>query len=812
MGFLERFSTVLLPRTAVLNQRLAGLRVAGSLQHRYSPCSTIFQTKPETNVKKFILLSCLSAAFWMGGCAGKMAAPSPREALFDDGWKFHRETTPHEDVAKLPEAAWRSVQLPHDWGIEGPFSQEWASGQGYLPAGIAWYQKSFDVPAAAAGKDVSIRFNGIYKHSQVWCNGKLVGGRPYGYMSYTLDLTPFLHFGGRNELEVKVDHSDFADSRWYAGSGIYRNVFLVMADKLHVEPNGTFVTTPVATAEAATVDIQTRLRNDGPEAALVLVSRLFNPQGKQVAGVQTIQAMATATDATVAQRVQVPQPALWSVDAPAMYRLHTEVLSGGKPVDSYDTPFGIRTFNFDADKGFTLNGVGMKLKGVCLHEEAGALGAAVPIEVWQRRLSILREAGCNAIRTSHNPPAPEFLDLCDQMGFLVMDEAFDEWTGGKNKWVAGRNVGTASHAGYNTDFKQWADTDIRDMVVRDRNHPSIIMWSIGNEIDYLNDPWPANSPELPRVAAQLIKDVKSVDTTRPVTAACAAIATNLYVDLLDVAGYNYQEARYTGTGGSPNDHVLHPKRIIYGSENSQTPATWDAVAQNDFIAGQFLWTGIDYLGEAGRWPNRGSAAGIMDLAGFKKPRFFQRQALWTDKPMVYLDTGPRGITCYSNCDTVALYHDGTLIGESPVNASTKQITSNNAFTSGTLRAVGKRKGEEACTFELPIAGAAKKLVLLPDVKALSAGHVAQIEVDVADAGGNRVAGAANQINFAVKGPGKILGIESGDQSSHEDYQAPTHKAYQGRVLVYLRAEGAGEIQLSATAGGLEGASTPFRAQ
>ncbi|HVT82363.1 MAG TPA: glycoside hydrolase family 2 TIM barrel-domain containing protein, partial [Phycisphaerae bacterium] len=754
---------------------------------------------------KFLIFGCMLLGVFLGGCAGKNRLPeNKREFLFNDGWQFHKGEIASVEAAKS-EPQWRPVQLPHDWGVEGPFSQEWASGQGFLPGGIGWYRKSFDLPASASGKVVQIRFNGVYKHSQVWCNGKAAGGRPFGYMSFTLDLTPLVHFGGTNEIVVKVDHSDFADSRWYTGSGIFRNVFLVVTDKLHVAPNGTFVSTPAGSADEAIVDVQTMLRNDGADAAAVLVSTILDPRGNQVAGVQAIQQLAPDSSTMIPQRLHVSKPQLWSTHSPALYRLHTQVLSSGKLVDEYDTPFGIRFFTFDADKGFALNGESMKLKGVCLHEDAGALGAAIPLEVWRRRLSILQEAGCNAIRTSHNPPAPEFLDLCDQMGLLVMDEAFDEWTGGKNKWVAGRNRGQASHAGYNTDFAQWADIDVRDMVIRDRNHPSIIMWSIGNEIDYLNDPWPANAPELQRVAAQLVKDVKLVDTTRPVTAACAAVGTNLFVDLLDVAGYNYQEARYTGAQGQPNDHAQHPKRIIYGSENSQTPAAWEAVAQNDFIAGQFLWTGIDYLGEAGAWPNRGSAAGILDLAGFKKPRFYQRQALWSDQPMVYLTGNANGVTCYSNCETVALFHDGTLVGESPVPAN-KQITSAFSFTAGTLKAVGKKAGKEICSFETAAAGPAKKLAALPDVASLAPGGVAQIEVDVADGKGIRVATAANQINCTLKGPATLLGIESGDQSSHEDYKAPMHKAYQGRIMVYVRAEQPGTIGITFTADGLDAAT------
>ena len=334
-----------------------------------------------------------------------------------------------------------------------------------------------------------------------------------------------------------------------------------------------------------------------------------------------------------------------------------------------------------------------------------ALGAAVPVEVWQRRLKLLQEAGCNAIRCSHNPPAPEFLDLCDRMGFLVMDEAFDEWSGGKNKWLVGHDVGKAGNDGYHSDFEQWADTDIHDMVVRDRNHPSIILWSIGNEIDYNNDPFPPNSPALPPIAARLIKDVKAVDTTRPVTAACAFPATNLFKKLLDVEGYNYMEKLYAG------DHAANPARAIFGSENSHTLAAWQAVAQNDYIAGQFLWTGIDYLGEAGVWPSHANEAGLLDLAGFPKPQYYFRKSLWTDEPMVYLATAaPAGrgraksgapapaIFCYTNCDRVELFHDGNSLGSKPQTAE-HLILWPLDFTSGVLKAVGT-KGDKQVTFDL----------------------------------------------------------------------------------------------------------------
>jgi hypothetical protein len=476
-------------------------------------------------------------------------------------------------------------------------------------------------------------------------------------------------------------------------------------------------------------------------------------------------------------------------------------------------PFGIRTIAFDPAKGFSLNGQSMKLKGVCLHHDAGALGAAVPIRVWERRLKLLKEAGCNAIRCSHNPPAPEFLDLCDRMGFLVMDEAFDEWTRGKHKWIVGHNVGQPGTDGYHSDFDRWADRDIRDMVLRDRNHPSIILWSIGNEIDYQNDPYPPNSAELPPIAERLIKDVKAVDTTRPVTAACAAPETNLFKKLLDVEGYNYMERLYN------ENHAAHPNRVIYGSENFHTPAAWQAVAKNDYIAGQFLWTGADYLGEAAMWPAHAANSGLLDLAGFPKNLYYLRKSFWTDAPMVYLSTtGPgrrrfrqapaaRPVWCYTNCDNVELFHDGKSLGSKPLPAE-HVITWPLEFTSGVLKAVGT-KGRKQVTYELKKAGAAAKLVLRPDVKALAADgrDVAQIEVNVTDKDGTREPDAARVTSCDITGPARIIGIENGNTFSPERYDKTWRTAYQGRLLIYVQSlKTPGEAKLTVSSTGLDGAA------
>jgi beta-galactosidase len=737
-----------------------------------------------------------------------------RDEPFNDQWKFFKGDDARASEIAFDDSTWRTVDLPHDWSIEGPFDAKWASCTAFLPCGVGWYRKSFELPADAKGKSVFIRFDGIANHSTIWCNGKQVGERPYAYSSFTCDLTPVINFGGKNEIAVRVNHEQFADSRWYVGSGIYRNVFFSTVSKVHVDTNGTFVTTPKTSADLAAVDVQTIVVNDGAAAAdATVTTSIKDSTGAIVSSNDETESVPAGASKAFSAKTNVTNPQLWSPDSPTLYTVQTVVKQEGNIVDQYTTPIGIRSFVFDPAKGFSINGKSMKIKGVCVHHDAGALGAAVPIEVWQRRLAILKDGGCNAIRCSHNPPAPEFLDLCDRMGFLVMDEAFDEWTRGKKKWVTGHNVSPASLDGYHSDFDKWADVDIRDMVVRDRNHPSIILWSIGNEIDYQNDAYPPNSPELPPIAERLIKDVKAVDTTRPVTAACASPNTNLYKKLLDVEGYNYMEKLYA------DDHTANPARVMYGSENSQTLQAWESVEKDDYIAGQFLWTGIDYLGEAGVWPSHGSAAGLLNLAGFPKPMYYFRQSLWSDKPMVYLSTrglqarrrgpsGPpdRGIACFTNCDDVELFQDGISLGSKHHNEG--EVLNWPVNFTGTLKAVGT-KGANSTSVELKKAGDPAKIVLKSDLDEFKqpGPRIAQIEVDIADEDGTLVQDAANSITAKVTGPAKILGIENGDLRTTESCQAPTHSVYQGRMLIYLEClKGDGEVTLSVSTPNLDGAA------
>jgi len=542
----------------------------------------------------------------------------------------------------------------------------------------------------------------------------------------------------------------------------------------------------------------------------------------------------------VTQELVLRNPLRWSLDDPKLYRAVSKVFSREILLDEVTNTFGVREFHFDADRGFFLNGKNLKIKGVCLHHDAGSIGAAVPDKVVERRLRTLKEIGVNAIRTSHNPPDPALLNLCDQLGFLVMDEAFDEFTPGKNKWVSGRNDGVPSHFGYGEIFAQWSVTDVQDMVRRDRNHPSIILWSIGNEIDYANDPFshpvlggeyrPRNprAENLVTCAQPLIAAVKALDRTRPVTAALATVAMSDAVglaELLDADGYNYQESRYD------DDHRTYPGRILYGSENSHQYAAWLAVRTNDFIAGQFLWTGADYLGEANTWPNRASGAGLLDLCGFKKPLAWFRQSLWSDQPVVYLCVATRGggrrgfgaaeswnwpenstvtVQCFANCPEVELSLNGKVIGSKKISEAERGVLRwGIPYEPGTLQAIGRADGHEVCRRTLQTAGTLARVELRPDSAQLQADgkDVCHLEYQIVDASGVRVPDAVPLVAFELTGPGKILGIGNGDVNSVEDCKTNTHRAYQGRGLVILQTTASpGEISVTATSPGLQPAS------
>lgn len=780
-------------------------------------------------------------------------------------WKFFRGDEPKAWYGGFEDSSWRDVTLPHDWSVEEPFSQEHSSGTGYLPGGMGWYRKNLALPQELEGKRVYITFEGIYNNSQVWCNSYYLGKRPYGYSSFTYDITDFISFGKQdNVISVKVDHKDIADSRWFTGSGIYRDVYITLTDAIHIDQYGVFVTTPEVSEQQATVSVNIRLSNEMATNETIEITNTFrNADGELIDSVADTRIVRSGSGTELDQTIKVSNPSLWSPSSPNLYVLCTEIWKDGIVIDHVITPVGIRWFEFDAHKGFFLNGVNMKLKGVCVHHDAGALGAAVPAKVWVRRLQTLQEMGCNAIRMSHNPPAPNLLDLCDSMGFLVIDEAFDEWEGVKHKWSTGHNVYPAKHFGYYEDFPQWGELDIKEMVLRDRNHSSIILWSIGNEVDYPNDPYchpyfqtmtgnnDANKPAAEReydpkkpqsdrlttIAKRLVTYVKECDTTRPVTAALAfPELANLigYADALDVVGYNYKEHLYEEA------RQQYPNRVTLGSENGASLEAWLAVRDNDAICAQFIWTGIDYMGEAKGWPIRASQAGFLDLAGFKKASYYFRQSLWSQEPMAFLATASKGdsaytgnkrwhggaphwnwkqgeqveLICYTNCEEAELFLNARSLGTKKLKDSPLgYLTWEADFEEGTLHVVARGPEGIHCSAVLETASQPEKLAVQVDSTELSADgqDIAHIELQVTDCNGKPVYLADHLIQLSIEGPGEIIGLENGDAQDLEPYSSSSRKAYHGKLLAYVRAGiTAGQIIVKAEAQDLESASVAIQ--
>lgn len=576
--------------------------------------------------------------------------------LINVDWYFNLGDIKYGGAEFFDHSEWRKLELPHDWSVESVASPSLASCTGYLPGGIGWYRKDLDIPKNKEGNKVYVYFEGVYNNSEVFINGKWIGKRPNGYVSFMYDLTPYLNFGGRNVLAVRVDHSQDADSRWYTGSGIYRDVYLVYANPVHIGLWGVSYSAKV-NQKNAVLSVQAEVENtDKMPVTVKVLHEVFDRDGKKVGAGSRDYSLKADEMVKKELTISVAQPKLWSLENPYLYTIKTTLSKGGKVIDRTETQAGIRSLTFDPNKGFALNGKLMKVKGVCIHHDAGCLGVAVPKEVWRRRLLQLKEIGCNAVRMSHNPQATCVYELCDELGILIKDEAFDEWEYAKKKWITGWNKGKPGFQGSASYFREWSKKDLADMIRRDRNHPSIIMWSIGNEVDYPNDPYShpvldqaeigqqhvrGYRKEQPRaerlgdIAKELVEEAKKHDLSRPVTAALAgAVMSNEtdYPAALDVVGYNYTENRYQ------IDHEKYPNRILYGSETRHDLNAWKAVRDNDFIFGQFIWTGFDYLGEAGPWPSRGFTTGMIDLAGNIKPNGYFRRALWLESPTVYVGT------------------------------------------------------------------------------------------------------------------------------------------------------------------------------
>lgn len=774
---------------------------------------------------------------------------------FNSGWKFHLGDIPDAQQPAFDDSKWRELDLPHDWSVEGKFDSIWASGTAYLPTGIGWYRKTFKIESDTDPINLFIYFDGVFQNSEVWINGNFLGKHPSGFTPFYYELTDYINNEGNNIIAVRVDHSDFADSRWYVGSGINRNTYLILTDPLHIDiwgiKFGTELTSDNKSAETKiTVDI-TNNRSSSEEITLAVL--LSDPKGNKVAKAQKVIGIAAGEKTRDELNFQLADPMLWSVDNPNLYKLQVQLLKNGEEIDSRVVPVGFRSIRFDPDKGFFLNGENMKIKGVCIHDDGGgAFGTAVPKEVWARRLKILKDGGANAIRMAHNPHADFLYDLCDELGLMVMDEAYDEWEYGKKKWIKGRNVGAPGFDGPNKFFKEWAERDTKTFVLRNQNHPSIILWSIGNEVDYPNDPYshpildkdigPQSSPErgykpqnpsifeTERISANLVKWIKEIDESRPTTAALAGLNMSnftTYPENVDVVGYNYYERLYE------QDHKKYPERIIYGSENGKGLSSWEAVLDNDYISGIFIWTGVDFLGEAGRWPSNHSNSGILDLAGDPKPSYYFQKSLWVDEPMVYIGTsvfiprsGNRGfrrspveqhynynkgdtlsISCYTNCEEAELLQNGKSFGKIKLSeTSTRVINWVIPFEAGTIEAIAYKKGIEVARHQLQTVGEPAGFQVEFDKTTLKKeGDLAHLKIAVVDGDGNLVTTATNIITVNIEGAGELMGIESGEIADGTvDLQSNSRMAYYGKLLAFIRPlNKKGKITLTISSPGLE---------
>jgi beta-galactosidase len=776
--------------------------------------------------------------------------------------------------ADFDAGSWRKLNLPHDWGIEGPFKQEYPGETGKLPWwGVGWYRKQFNVPAGDKGKCLYLDVDGAMAYANVWLNGQYVGGWPYGYASWRVDLTPYVKFGQENVIAIRLDNPPDS-SRWYPGGGIYRNVWLVKTSPIHVGQWGTYVTTPEVSKDAATVKVRVTVNNDSAADATVSVRNEIFPigsddaKGKSIASVTSGMSVAAGKSESCGSQITFKNPRLWSIEKPQRYVVVTSVEQNGKAIDVYETPFGIRTIKFDADKGFFLNGEHVRINGVCDHHDLGALGSALNTRALQRQLELLREMGCNAIRTSHNPPAPELLDLCDRMGFVVMDEAFDCWKRGKT-----RND-------YHLLFNDWHEKDWRAQIRRDRNHPCVIIWSTGNEI---NEQGNAAGHE---ISAALARITHEEDPTRPSSAGCNNLQAgyNGFQKTVDIFGYNYKPQEYGRFRGTNSSIPLFSSESAScvssrgeyffpvstnksdGKADFQMssydlyaprwamPPDWEFRGQDQFpfVMGEFVWTGWDYLGEPTPYnadmsnlinytdpaekaraekelqeigkiktPSRSSYFGIIDLAGFKKDRFYIYQARWrSNLPMAHIlphwnwpdrvgQVTP--VHVYTSGDEAELFLNGKSLGKRKKGPYEYRLHWDDVvYEPGELKVVAYRGGKKWATETVKTTGAASKLTLQPDRDRIRAdgSDLSFVTVAVTDKDGLMVPRSKNRIRFSIEGPGEIVATDNGDATNLESFQSKERNAYNGLCLVIVRSKAgqAGAIRLTAESDGLKSAS------
>ncbi len=810
-------------------------------------------TKQLTQKLKRLLM--LFAAILIASCNTQKPDFSNRDQDFDSGWKFNRGDVPEAEMASFNDSKWRSIDLPHDWSIEdlpavagkkqiGPFSEDspGKGATGHVLGGIGWYRKTFTLDKSAEGKKVQILFDGVYMNSEVWINGQSLGVHPYGYTPFFYDLTPYLNPSGeKNTLAVKVKNTG-KNSRWYSGSGIYRHVVLQVTDKVHIPIWGISVTTPEVNKEKATVKLNIKIANEENKSGkLQITTRLISPIDQENVEAKTTIDKFSGEMADAEQIFELKDPALWSIDTPQLYQAITEVSFDGKIVDQQTTTFGVRSIEFSSEKGLLLNGESILLKGGCMHHDNGPLGSATIDRAEERRVELMKKFGFNAIRTSHNPPSHQFLDACDRLGVLVIDEAFDQWQRPKNP------------DDYNLYFDKWHQQDLESMVLRDRNHPSVIFWSIGNEINERVDPSGLE------IMKNLISIVKNIDTTRPITEAICFFwdhpgykweSTIPAFAQLDVGGYNYKLDEYE------NDHKIAPERVMMGTESFPLQAleNWQLVEKHPYVIGDFVWTAMDYLGESGighssvksdskdtfsmDWPWYNAYCGDIDICGFKKPQSYYRDVVWKvsnlemavhspipsgmkevvsmwgwpDEQQNWNWAGNEGqklqVNVYSNYPEVRLELNGKVIGTKPVSAETKLTAVFEVpFETGELKAIALKDGKEVETKILKTTGKPVKIRLTADRSDLKASRndLSYVTVEVVDENGALSPNANLPIQFKIEGAGELAAVENGNPADMKSFRAPEVSSFNGRCLVILRPTGAsGEIKLKAESAGLEG--------
>lgn len=795
---------------------------------------------------RFFILIALSPLF---GLAQNTDEEQQRiTTLFDYDWRFHRGGAQGAEMPSFKDADWRKVDLPHDWSIENipgtssPFDPD-AAGQvstGFTVGGTGWYRKRFTIPAEQKDKRIYIHFDGVYMNADVWLNGIHLGNHPYGYTSFWFDITAHLKKGEENVLAVQVKNEG-QNSRWYSGSGIYRHIWLKTVEPVHIAQWGSYITTPNVSASSAQVDIKTKVRNTtGKVATVTLVTKFLNAKGLETARVQSQQKIEQGATTEIDQQVEIKSPERWFVESPTLYTAVSEVLVDNKVVDQTQTKFGIRTISFDPQNGFQLNGNPVELKGGCVHHDNGPLGARAYDRAEERRVELLKASGYNAIRCSHNPPSPVFLDACDRLGMLVIDEAFDMWINPNNPHD------------YHLYFDKWWQRDVESMLFRDRNHPSIIMWSIGNEIKGME------TPEVVEVANMLASHICKVEPTRPVTAAVNGVneKKDPFFWALDIAGYNYARNHYV------NDHQRKPERIMYCSESYPLEAYeyWMDAKNSSWVIGDFVWTAFDYIGESSIgwrgymqkkdfYPWTLAFCGDIDICGWKRPQSYYRDVLWKDTKDVSIfvkppqpsfppnpereywslwhwydvvadwnwnghENKPLEVNVYSSCESVEVFINGKSLGKKPTNHSNKFIaTWNVPYQPGELKAIGYVGRKKIYTTELRSAGTPSQIKLTADNTVLEADgqSLSYVTVELLDENGIRNPKAENLIKFEITGPGKVVAVANSNPMSTESFQIMERKVWQGKCLVIIKSEREeGEVKLKAVAEGMQGSEVMMK--